>query len=627
MLGHILLLAGLLAVGTPVLPLDTLNLEGMEPLPADSVSLPSNGSTARSGVSVALGQGYSGWKVSGLSIHGLPGDVRSELHHGLALAGQTRWLILRRHSVFSAQALASDVDRARLFLARNGYPAATVRPRFEPNVGRHVLAIAFDIVPGPRQLVSANRTEAVPPALEPRARRLLRLQRNEPFSDSRTEQRIARLLSLLQESGRAKARVTTQLRPVDSTHVEVVFLVEAGPVYRFAELKLDGAGPDLVNTVRHTVDIARGELFSPNHLKRGEEGLRTLDLFRQVEVTTSDAQGDSLDVLVHVAPRAARTLDIGVGYYTDDQGQIAGEWKHRNLFGGGRGASLGASASRYLQRASVTAWRPVLFESRTRGSVGLNVRRESEELYTLRSAEAEIAASYQQSPQTTYRPAITASLIRVDSALPIDSVFESPPRTLFTAGLRWTHSALNNPLDPRRGRYAWAYGEVGLPDFSARHEYVLAEAEGSVFVPLSRRTLVAGRLHAGTALGVGNSLGLLPNKRFYSGGAGSMRGYQRRKLGPLDPEFRPIGGVALLESSLEYRFPLLGNLRGATFVDAGQAWQRRNDFLSRLAVAVGPGVIVSTPIGLARLDVGFLVTPPGPDQPRQVFQLQVGHGF
>ena len=38
MLGHIPVLAGLRAAGTPVVPHDTLKLKGMEPVPADRVS-------------------------------------------------------------------------------------------------------------------------------------------------------------------------------------------------------------------------------------------------------------------------------------------------------------------------------------------------------------------------------------------------------------------------------------------------------------------------------------------------------------------------------------------------------------------------------------------------------------
>ncbi len=620
----LLALIGMATAETLAVPVDTLHVPGFSAVTADSVRLaPRPGS--RPGPEVQLGEAYAGWRVTRVSVHGVPG-VGGRLRNGLALSGQPKWLILRRRPPFTPQLLASDLDRARLFLARNGYPSATVTPRFETQSKSRALALDLDVVPGPLLRVAENRTEAVPPSLENRARRLLKLKRNEPFSDTKVEHRIARLLSLLQERGRAKARVTTELLPVDSTHVVVLFKVEAGAVYRFSDVAIDGASENLFAAVQRTVGIQPGQTYAPSKLRRAEDGLRALDLFRQVEVTTEDTGDSTVDVVARVAERAPRTLQVGVGYFSDEQAQARVDWKHRNLLGGGRGVLASASGSRFLQKAGVTFWQPALFRSRTRGSVSLNVSRESEELYVLRNAEIEVAATYLQSARNAWRPALTVSRINVESDLPIDSVFDSPPRSLITAGLRWTHSALDNTIDPRRGRYAWSSVEYGMPDFKAAHRYALTEAEGSQFLPTSDRTLIAARAHVGIAFPVGNSLALLPNKRFYGGGASSMRGYRRRKLGPLDQAFRPIGGMALFESSLEFRYPLVGSLRGAVFVDAGQVWERRDDVLNRLAVAAGPGIIMRTPIGLARLDVGMLLTPTA-GQPRQVIQLQVGNGF
>ncbi len=622
-----LLIGLLLTLSEPIpIPLDTLQVGGLPAVLADSIRLERPPPTPER-MRAALGEGYAGWKVTGISVRGVPGDVAGELRRGLHLSGQSRWLILRKRPPFSSERLAKDLDRSRLFLVRRGYPAASVEPVFEPRVEKRSLRIAFEVASGPRQLVAANRTEAVPTSLEEKARKLLDLDRDEPFRDSRVEERISRLLRLLQDDGHAKARVTTQLTPVDSTHVEVLFLVDAGEVYHFGEQRITGAPENLMTTVRRTMDIRRGERYSPAKLARADEGLRALDLFRKVELTTVDAGAGILDPVADLAERVPRTIEVGVGYFSDEQLKASSQWKHRNLFGGGRGAAIGASYSRFLQQGALTFWKPILFHSRTRGSLGFRARRESEELYTQRTIDLEAGADYLKSTRTSYRGSITLSRIWVASALPIDSVFDSPPRSLIAAGLRWTHSALDDAIDPSRGTYAWARAEYGLPDLEFAHQYALAEGEGIAYRPVTQRTLLAGRAHFGVAVPITSSIALLPNKRFYGGGANSMRGYRRRKLGPLDEAFRPIGGVALFESSLEYRFPLLGELYGAAFVDAGQVWERRNEFFQHLAVATGPGLILRTPIGLARVDVGFLLTDPARNQPRTVLQVQVGHGF
>jgi outer membrane protein assembly factor BamA len=582
---------------------------------------------AMAGSPHSSGAAYTGWKVKRVQVSGVPKPVRAQLTEGLALAGQPQWLVLRRAAMFSPELLASDLARTRLFLARNGFAAADVQVHLEPRAESRELRVDFDIAPGPRTFVALDSTEAVPPELTAKARQILKLDRNEPFRDARVEQRISRLLALLQEHGHAKARVTTQLTRLDSAHVQVLFRVVAGAVYHFGEKRIDGSPADLQTTVERTVDIKSGTPYSPARLRGAEDGLRSLDLFRRVEVTTADQDTGVLAVVVHVAERTPRTLQAGVGYYTDEGPRASATWKHRNLFGGGRGGSLEGNASKFIQEARATVWKNVLFSSRTRGSIALEAHREAEALYTLRRASLQLAAVYLKSASTTIRPAITVSRVDVQSRVPLDSVFASPPHSLLTAAVRWTQSRLDDPVDPGRGTYAWASAEYGLPDMKFVHPYALSEAEVTAYHPLTEKTLLAGRLHAGVALPAATALSLLPDKRFYAGGAASMRGYGRRELGPLDAEGRPLGGNALFESSIEYRFALLGSLQGAAFFDAAQVWARRADFLSHLALAAGPGLILRTPIGLARIDLGILITAPAAGQPRQVVQLQVGHGF
>jgi outer membrane protein insertion porin family/translocation and assembly module TamA len=70
----------------------------------------------------------------------------------------------------------------------------------------------------------------------------------------------------------------------------------------------------------------------------------------------------------------------------------------------------------------------------------------------------------------------------------------------------------------------------------------------------------------------------------------------------------PLGGFSLWEASVELRFPLLGPLRGALFVDAGDVspyqlsvrWDRPH-------LSPGLGLRYATPIGPVRFDVGYRV--------------------
>ena len=158
--------------------------------------------------------------------------------------------------------------------------------------------------------------------------------------------------------------------------------------------------------------------------------------------------------------------------------------------------------------------------------------------------------------------------------------------------------------------------------------FVSAEASLAGYLPLFARSVLAGRAAAGVARPLGDSPDLLPNKRFYSGGANRMRGFRRRKLGPLDEEGAPLGGEAKTEFSLEGRFPLFWRFRGALFFDAGAVWSDREAVRPEdLRTAAGPGLMVRTPVGPIRADLGYRITDRAVDQPRWVFHLSIGNPY
>jgi outer membrane protein insertion porin family/translocation and assembly module TamA len=154
-------------------------------------------------------------------------------------------------------------------------------------------------------------------------------------------------------------------------------------------------------------------------------------------------------------------------------------------------------------------------------------------------------------------------------------------------------------------------------------------------IPLARRVSLATRVRFGQLFpgNYGESLRESPNPRdqelmlfraFYSGGADSNRGYGYREVGPhgsltfLTPSsvcpvetttpacFKPLGGMRLWEASLELRIAIIPPWVGAWFIDASDvtlAGMR----LSHPHLSTGFGTRIPTPVGLARIDLGFRV--------------------
>ena len=128
----------------------------------------------------------------------------------------------------------------------------------------------------------------------------------------------------------------------------------------------------------------------------------------------------------------------------------------------------------------------------------------------------------------------------------------------------------------------------------------------------------------GIAYPYGNSNILPFEKRYFSGGANSVRGWTVRGLGPGkyvgrdgNIDFINQTGDLKLDINMEYRAHLFWKLNGALFIDAGNIWTLRNyedqpggqfnfkDFIQQLAVSYGLGFRFNFDYFILRFDFGM----------------------
>lgn len=128
---------------------------------------------------------------------------------------------------------------------------------------------------------------------------------------------------------------------------------------------------------------------------------------------------------------------------------------------------------------------------------------------------------------------------------------------------------------------------------------------------------LVSRAFIGAAHAYGNSSEVPFSEQFYVGGSNSLRAFPARSVGPghyHDSEsffqFYDQAGTFKLEMNLEYRFPIIGFLKGALFVDAGNVWLLSEDSYRPGAKITTRSffkdIALGTGIGL-RFDFGFIV--------------------
>lgn len=154
-------------------------------------------------------------------------------------------------------------------------------------------------------------------------------------------------------------------------------------------------------------------------------------------------------------------------------------------------------------------------------------------------------------------------------------------------------------------------------------QYARFDVDWSYCHFLSDRSRLALHAAGGVAVPYGNSTVMPFEKRYYSGGANSVRGWSVRELGPgcyagtqsAFNYFNQCGDVRL-DTSVELRSRLFWKFESAFFVDAGNVWtikeyesqaggQFSGDFLQQIAASWGVGLRVVTDFVVLRLDWGF----------------------
>ena len=171
-------------------------------------------------------------------------------------------------------------------------------------------------------------------------------------------------------------------------------------------------------------------------------------------------------------------------------------------------------------------------------------------------------------------------------------------------------------------------------------QYAKADVDYTHIVPLDSRNQLVLHGDFGIAYPYGNSTVLPFEKRYFSGGANSVRGWHVRGLGPggfkgTDGRIDFINqtGDVKLDLNMELRTPLFWKFAGALFVDAGNIWTLREyeeqpggqfkwkNILKQMAAAYGRGIRLNFDYFVVRFDMGMKAVNPAYETRREHYPI------
>lgn len=432
--------------------------------------------------------------------------------------------------------------------------------------------------------------------------------------------------------GYAEAAVTD--RQVVADHatkmVDVTIVVEPGRRAVVGPVAVRGTERMDPDFVAQQTGLVAGAEYDPDDIRRAEKRLARLDVFRAMRLEAAGSIGSDgvLPFDVIVEEQAGRRFGAGASYSSVDGIGLEAFHLWRNLFGRAERLRLDAKVAG-INWPIDTAEFDYAFGATFTKPGFLNP---DNDLVATISAERTVLPAYTETSATA-RVGMTQYLtddITLDGAGYYErSIFDDDFGTRdfsiagFTAGAVW--DARDNAQDATSGFYLAATAE---PFYETMRGYLAfrSTAEARAYWGLmDDRFVLAGRAKIGALAGPALA-DIPPDRLFFAGGGGSVRGYAYRGIGVDNPDGTVTGGRYLLEGSLEARFRATDEIGVVGFIDGGYVAADTFPGLDQLRLGVGAGLRYYTSLGPLRLDFAVPLNKRARD-PDYAIYVGIGQSF
>jgi outer membrane protein insertion porin family/translocation and assembly module TamA len=609
-----------------------------------------------------------GVKVSDLSFTGVEAVSQGQLKSVLATS-ESDWLPWGEKRYFNREQFEADLRRIEAFYADRGYPDARVKS-FDVNLSRDQSSvdITLHIAEGEPLRVERIVLEGFDPLPDEQEETLesrLPLKPRAPLDRALMQASREAALDELRDHGYPYATVRMTESPGSSKGQAVVALrADAGPVAHFGPIEIVGNTSVSDSIVRRQLWFQPGQLYEQNRLRESQRRLYALELFQfvNVEAVGMEKRSPEIGTRVTVTEGKHRRVNLTAGYGSEERVRGEIDWRHVNFFGGARTAGVLGRYSALDRGVRLNFNQPYFLTPRY--SLGITGQSwfTDEPAYRLTTVGGRVTVARQFRRGAARRlggaqPATSLAFTYInqwedyvisDEAL-ADPTFRDElialgldPRTgegrgqMSSVGVDLGRNTTGNLLDARNGYFASLHLEQAGRWLGGDFDFYELTAELRYYVSIGNRAVIALRGRAGSIDAWGDEEVLVPFfKRYFLGGATSLRGWGRFEVSPLSGSGLPIGGHTTLNFSTELRVPIVGHLGGVLFLDGGNVWTDPWDFnLGDLRYDAGAGLRYNTPIGPFRIDFGYQLNPVegllvnGEPQPRQFrVHFSIGHAF
>lgn len=553
---------------------------------------------------------------------------------------------------FNQEAFERDQMRISQFYYDEGYIKARVgSPKVELSADRTQLYVTLQVEEGERfKTGSLDVTgDFLPDHPKEEVRKLVAMEEGDWFSSAKLRETIGAIGNLYKDAGYAYVNIVPNtLVNDDAKVVDLTIDIDKGGKVRFGRIQVVGNTRTRDKVIRRELRIYEGEYYASSAIERSKRLVNRLGFFETVDIQTTRGDDDAtMNVVVEVKEKPTGTFQIGAGFSSIEsfvgQAQIA----QNNLFGRGQNLSLQATLSRIRTIANIRFADDYFMDTRVRFATNIYRFDTAYQDFTRSSLGGDVTFGYPLSDDWSVAATYTLEDVSVTqggfgrrrSTPPINNLFQNG----ITSSMRGSifYDTRNNRLFPSAGWFITASAEQAAPWLLSENQFTRFRLRGRYYYDLGFDMVLKANAEWGLIMSPLDT-GVPIFERFFVGGPLSVRGFFRNSLGPSiavpdstlgDAGTVPynIGGTEQLIGNLEFEFPIFQRvgIRGVVFTDAGNAFDRRDTYASKLdqfRFAWGFGVRWFSPIGPLRFEWGIPFSPRAGEQ-SSVFDFSIGNFF
>ncbi len=544
---------------------------------------------------------------------------------------------------YSRTKLNADLETLRAWYLARGYLEFRIdstQVAISPN--KQDISITINVTEGNRFVVSEVAMEGYYLGKDDEFKSLIEIQAGKAYNADEVARTTKAFNEYFGNFGFAFAR--TDVRPeIDRTTNRVKLVLVADPARRAYVRRINIVGNNRTRDqiVRREFRQAEAAWYDGEKIRLSRDRINRLGYFKDVEIDTQEVPStqDQVDLNVNVVEKPTGMLTLGAGFSSAEKVTLSFGIQQDNVFGSGHNLGLQVSTSKYNQYYVLNTTDPYFtddgvsrtFELYHRSSKpyieqGGNYRLITSGLglrFGLPVSELDRVFVGTAAERTELVPGTNMLGVHAQLCQQFGCVAQNIP---LTAG--WARDSRDSYLNPNKGKFIRINSEVGAMG-DAR--YAKFGGQYQQYMPITKQYTFAFNADLGIGKGL-NGQSLPFYKNYYSGGLGSVRGFEQGTLGPRDITGPVIGGAKKVTLNTEFLMPFPGagndrTLRLYGFYDMGNVFGEleKVDF-SQLRSAYGVGLSWVSPMGPLRFAWARPVrTFPG-DRIQQL-QFQIGTSF